>query len=96
MSSTIFTFTYRVASGATQSFRWFPDLVLVRPPEIVFAELKTETGRVSVEQQAWLADLEHVAQHFGDDFDVYLWRPSDWDEINDRLARGRHKMETAA
>lgn len=27
--------------------------------------------------------------------DVYLWRPSDLDAINDRLSRGRHRLEYA-
>jgi hypothetical protein len=44
----------RVAPG-------FPDLVLIRPPELIFAELKTDTGRVRSEQAAWIADLEAVA-----------------------------------
>jgi hypothetical protein len=64
----------------------FPDLVLVRGPELIFAELKTETGRVSAAQREWLQALEHVPG-----VDVYLWRPSDFDEIVARLARGRQR-----
>lgn len=39
----------------------FPDLVLLRPPELIFAELKTDKGRVKPEQEEWLADLRAVA-----------------------------------
>jgi hypothetical protein len=75
----------------------FPDLVLVRPPELIFAELKTEKGRVRPEQADWLADLEAVARTLAVEgvraLDVCLWRPSQFDEINARLARGRVRHE---
>ena len=54
----------------------FPDLVLCRPPRVVFAELKNETGRVSDYQQYWLDNLRRC-----EGVDVFLWRPSDWDSI---------------
>lgn len=53
----------------------FPDLVLVRDDRLVFAELKSATGRTSVEQEAWLAALRLTTA------EVYLWKPSDWDEV---------------
>ena len=34
-----------------------PDLVLVKPPRVVFLELKSEKGRVRPEQQIWLDAL---------------------------------------
>lgn len=54
----------------------FPDEVLVRPQRLVFAELKSEKGKLSSEQQAWLEELRQVPG-----VEVYLWRPADMDEI---------------
>lgn len=60
----------------------FPDLVLVHPRrgELVFAELKSDTGRVSHEQRAWLEALaECQAQR--NPPRVFEWRPGDSAEI---------------
>ena len=58
----------------------FPDLVLVKPPVVVFVELKTNKGRTSKEQTQWLEQLGLCT-----DIEVHLWRPADWDEIEQRL-----------
>lgn len=58
----------------------FPDLVLVRPPEIIFAELKTEEGRVRPEQRAWLEALGACPG-----VEVRVWRPAAWREIAEVL-----------
>ena len=63
-----------------RSEKGFPDLVLVKPPVVVFAELKTDKGRTSEEQRIWLEQLGLCT-----DIEVHLWRPSDWDEIEERL-----------
>ena len=63
----------------------FPDLVLVRDGRLVFAELKTERGKLSPSQQAWLAELEEVRYQRG--IEVYTWRPRDWEQI-ERVLRG--------
>jgi hypothetical protein len=44
----------------------FPDLVLVRPPRLIFAECKTDTGRLRPEQETWLDLLRGVAEHVRD------------------------------
>jgi hypothetical protein len=43
----------------------FPDLVLVRGPELIAAELKADKGRVSPEQQAWLDAFTAVGDAIG-------------------------------
>jgi hypothetical protein len=51
----------------------WPDLVLVRPPRIIFAELKGERGTASQRQTEWLDVLRLLPQ-----VEVYLWHPNDW------------------
>ncbi len=64
----------------------FPDLVLVRGDRLIFAELKTERGRVSEAQRAWLDDLTAVALACSG-VEVYIWRPSHWPHIARVLSR---------
>jgi len=61
-----------------------PDLILVRGPRLIFAELKRETGRVKPEQAEWLAALTAASA------EVYVWRPSDLCEVRAVLA---HRLE---
>ena len=51
----------------------FPDLVLVHTVtgRVIFAELKSDKGRVRPEQDVWL-------QHLGKQHDAFLWRPVHW------------------
>lgn len=63
-----------------QTAAGFPDLVLVRRDEVLFAELKTEKGQVKSEQSSWMASLEMANQR------VYLWRPKDWPQIEEVLS----------
>ena len=48
----------------------FPDLTLVRRERLVYAELKTQTGKLRPEQHEWLEALEATAA------EVYVWRPA--------------------
>ena len=52
----------------------FPDLVMVNPKSgaTVFAELKSQTGRVRPEQESWINGLRASGQV------AELWRPADW------------------
>ena len=58
----------------------FPDLTMAKGGRLIFAELKSEKGRVSPHQQVWLNQLEKIKG-----VEVYLWRPSHIDEIVDKL-----------
>jgi hypothetical protein len=52
----------------------FPDLTLLRPPRLVFAELKSVKGRVDFDQATWLNGLDVVQG-----VEQYVWRPIDWE-----------------
>ena len=61
----------------------FPDLVLARDGFTIFAELKTDTGVVSIEQWAWLESLGGI--HKNSHTIVAVWRPRDFAEIENIL-----------
>ncbi len=71
--------TARESSGryATpiQGDKGFPDLVLVKEGRVVFAELKSERGRIKPDQVRWRDAITKGAVEY------YLWRPSDWERI---------------
>lgn len=55
----------------------FPDLLLARGPRLVVAELKSDRGRLTDEQLAWLEALSDAGA------ETYIWRPGDYP---DRIA----------
>ncbi len=65
----------------------YPDLTAVRGGRLLFAELKSESGRVTTTQKEWLSELSSVPG-----LEVYLWRPSDWPVVQRVLA---HPFRTA-
>ena len=76
--------TMRDGSGhwATGGLKGKPDLWLLRdgePAEVIYAELKTEKGRLSPEQKQVLSLLHRAG------LEVHVWRPSDFDLIRERL-----------
>lgn len=62
--------------------RGFPDLVLVRPPRVIMAELKSERGKLAFEQKVW---RDALIQCPG--IEYYEWKPSMWEKINEVLKR---------
>ena len=52
----------------------FPDLVLARREKVVIAELKTQKGVLKPNQRRWVWAT-----------DCYVWRPSDWPQIEEVL-----------
>ena len=67
---------FEQAKYARRTSKGFPDLVLARvmdtipESEVIFAELKSEKGQPTSAQIEW-----------GHATDAFLWRPSDWPEI---------------
>lgn len=70
------------ASRAPLGDPGFPDLILVRPPRLIFAELKVG-GPVRAEQSVWLAVLALCPSAVS-----VVWRPADWPQIESTLAGG--------
>ena len=50
----------------------YPDLTLVRPPRLMFVELKSEKGKWRPMQEKWLELLRAC------NVEAYAWRPHDW------------------
>lgn len=58
----------------------FVDLVLAKEGRVLFVELKSERGKVSPDQDAWLFDL---------DVQAMVLRPTDWlDGTIERILKG--------
>lgn len=64
-----------------KSEKGFFDVTMIRGNRVIFTELKTETGTQSAEQKTWM----EFAQAVGGNVEYYLWRPSDWAEIQEVL-----------
>jgi hypothetical protein len=56
----------------------FPDLVLVKGPRLIFAELKRDGGKLTPDQ-------ERVAIALGGAATTYVWHPVDFDMIAETL-----------
>lgn len=57
----------------------WPDLTLIRGGRIIFAELKTHRGKLSLNQEARLLELAAAGM------EVYIWRPQYRDAIEATL-----------
>jgi hypothetical protein len=65
----------------------FPDLVLVRPPRLILAELKAQpatrkAGRPTDDQAEWLRQLGLVPG-----VETYVWTPEQWQDVYLTLAK---------
>lgn len=69
----------------------YPDVTLVRD-RVVFAELKSATGRLAPEQVTWIDRLRAAGA------EVWVWRPADLQSIAELLSRpieSTNQLETA-
>jgi hypothetical protein len=69
--------------NSRRSEEGFPDLVLAKPGRLIFAELKTTTGKLTAAQAIWLSMLHNTIPNL----EVYLWRPDQEDQIVACLTR---------
>lgn len=74
--------TYHTNNSLRSNPGW-PDLVLARPGEVLFVELKREDGKVTAAQGRVLELLESAG------CETHVWRPSHEREVFARLARRR-------
>ena len=56
----------------------FPDLVLAKGGRVIFAELKSEKGKVTDNQEAWLTAIQPDPLV---EPTAFVWRPSDLEQI---------------
>ena len=67
---------YYHAWNSQHSGPGFPDVIALRGDRVLVAEIKTTKGRVSREQQQWLAAFEAAG------VESHLWRlPTDWGKV---------------
>ena len=74
----------------------FPDLVLVKSPRVVFAELKRDgrkltKGRLNRSKTRWLTGQDEWAAALRGcpGVEYYTWWPTDWDQIERVLQGGK-------
>lgn len=72
--------TYYHTWSALHSKSGFPDLVAIRGQEVLWIELKTETGKLGASQVVWRDALLAAGQRW------FCWRPSDEAECKRVLA----------
>ncbi len=71
----------RPANGfVARMVRGWPDLFAIRGDRAIAVELKTETGKTTPDQDAWLTELGSAG------IETYIWRPRDIDDARRILA----------
>ena len=82
----MYGWSYYHTHDSRRSVKGFPDLLLAHPEHgQIFAELKTDTGRLTPAQIAW-AELLQAAEGKPFGARYRLWRPRDLDAIASELA----------
>ena len=71
-----FYFTY----NSMHSPKGMTDLILCRPPRVIFAELKREKTDLKPDQELWRDELKQCPG-----IEWYLWKPSMIEQITDIL-----------
>lgn len=78
---------FHVRPAQTGSGNWvtptrpgLPDLILIRPPRVVFLELKSQRGSLRAEQRFVINLLQRCPG-----VDAFVARPSDWDAVRSLL-----------
>lgn len=87
--ATTFGWRHYHTHNSRRSPHGFPDLVLVRDHDrVIFAELKTDAGKLTDKQQTWIDALTTTS------VETYVWRPNDLQQIAETFAR-RHQRKAA-
>ena len=73
-------YIYYHTHDSRHSAAGFPDLVLVRSGRTIFAECKSENGKLTPEQNVWIEALVIAGN------EVYVWYPKHLSEIADILS----------
>ena len=66
-------FVYSIPDSRMATARGMPDLLMLKEKRLLFAELKTQSGKLRLEQRQILYLLEII-----EGVEVHVWRPSDW------------------
>lgn len=72
---------YYHTNNSQRSTPGFPDLILVRGPVMLAVEVKTDAGKTTDQQEAWLDALGQIPGCTS-----FVTRPTTWDALVEKLA----------
>jgi len=78
---------YHVPDSRRVTDKGFPDLTLLHKEQgrVIFAELKSEKGRVTKDQMLWLAGLQTSGA------EVAVWRPEHLEKVIPRMLQPKRR-----
>lgn len=81
------THTRRSDKALTMGDPGVPDIIAARHPRVLFVELKSETGKLTTEQMAWVLAIagQKPDERLPGHPQIYVWRPSDLDRAIETL-----------